>query len=300
VEQVTMALAAYEDEFTRYRRLLFSIAYRMLGTVTDAEDMVQETYLRWRRAHDEGAPTVAAPKSWLTTTITRLSIDHLRSARVRREEYVGPWLPEPILTSATDDDPAEGAALADTLSLAFLVVLERLNPIERAVFLLHDVFGYDFAEIASIVGKSAPNCRQLARRAREHVAANRPRFAPDTATRERLLGEFMRACTSGDLPGLIDILADDITVWSDGGGKIQAARKPVHGAQKVAGFLLKLAEFATLQGATYRLAEINGQPGMIALLGEATYSVMTFDIADDRIAGIAVVVNPEKLNGVSR
>ena len=160
-----MALAAYEDEFTRYRRLLFSIAYRMLGTVTDAEDMVQETYLRWRGAHDDGAPTVAAPKSWLTTTITRLAIDHLRSARVRREEYVGPRLPEPILTSGTDDDPAEGVALADTLSLAFLVVLERLNPVERAVFLLHDVFGYDFAEIAPIVGKSAPSCRQLARRA---------------------------------------------------------------------------------------------------------------------------------------
>jgi len=293
-----MALAAYEDEFTRYRRLLFSIAYRMLGTVTDAEDMVQETYLRWRGAHDDGAPTVAAPKSWLTTTITRLAIDHLRSARVRREEYVGPWLPEPILTSGTDDDPAEGVALADTLSLAFLVVLERLSPVERAVFLLHDVFGYDFAEIAPIVGKSAPNCRQLARRAREHVAANRPRFAPDPATRERLLGEFLRACASGDLPGLIDTLADDITLWSDGGGKVQAARKPIYGAEKVAAFVLRIAQISATDGATYQLTAINGQPGLVALLAGVPYSVLTLDIAAGKIAGIAVVVNPEKLRGV--
>lgn len=290
-----MALVASEDEYSRYRRLLFSIAYRMLGTVSDAEDMVQEAYLRWRRAHDDGAPTIAAPKSWLTTTITRLCIDHLRSARIRREEYVGPWLPEPILTPDTAVDPAEGVALADTLSLAFLLVLERLNPIERAVFLLHDVFGYDFAEIAPIVEKSAPNCRQLARRARDHIAANRPRFAPDPVTRERLLGEFMRACTSGDLPSLIALLSDDITAWSDGGGKVQAARKPIHGAQKVAGFLLKLAEFAALQSATYQVAEINGQLGIITLLADVPYGVMTFDVIDDRIAGIALVVNPEKL-----
>lgn len=292
-----MAMSAHEDEFTQYRRLLFSIAYRMLGAATDAEDMVQETYLRWRRAHDEGAPTVAAPKGWLTTTITRLCIDQLRSARVRREAYVGPWLPEPILTTGADD-PAEGAALADTLSLAFLTVLERLNPVERAVFLLHDVFGYDFAEIAPIVGKSAPNCRQLARRAREHVAANRPRFAPDPAERERLTGEFMRACTVGDLPGLIATLANEITLWSDGGGKVQAARKPVHGAEKVAAFLLKLVEFGSTQGATYHPTAINGQPGIVALLAGEPYSVVTLDIADGRIAGIAIVVNPEKLRGV--
>ncbi|HEY8597225.1 MAG TPA: sigma factor-like helix-turn-helix DNA-binding protein, partial [Thermomicrobiales bacterium] len=186
------------------------------------------------------------------------------------------------------------------LSLAFLVVLERLNPIERAVFLLHDVFGYDFAEIASIVGKSAPNCRQLARRAREHVAANRPRFAPDSATRERLLGEFMRACTVGDLPGLIALLSDDITVWSDGGGKVQAARKPVRGAEKVAAFMVRLAQFGAMQGASYQLATINGQPGMVALLNDGPYSALALDIADGRIAGIAIVVNPEKLQGISR
>ena len=294
-----MAMAAHGDEFTRYRRLLFSIAYRMLGTVTDAEDMVQETYLRWRRAHDDDAPIIAAPKGWLTTTITRLCIDHLRSARIRREEYVGPWLPEPILTSGIDGDPAEGAALADTLSLAFLVVLERLNPIERAIFLLHDVFGYDFAEIAPIVGKSAPNCRQLARRARDHVAANRPRFAPDPLARERLTGEFLRACTVGDLPGLIATLSAEITLWSDGGGKVQAARKPIHGATKVANFLLKLAEFGAMQGATYHLAEINGQQGVIALLTGAPYSALTLDVTDGHIVGIAIVVNPEKLKGLA-
>ena len=290
-----MALLTHEDEFTRHRRLLFSIAYRMVGTASDAEDLVQETYLRWRRATDGETPAIVAPKRWLTTTITRLAIDHLRSARIRREEYVGPWLPEPILTGDPIDDPSEGVALADTLSLAFLAVLERLNPVERAVFLLHDVFNYEFAEIAPIVGKSAPNCRQLARRARDHVAAARPRFAPTLAERERLLGEFIRACTVGDLPGLIATLATDITLWSDGGGKVLAARKPVHGAEKVALFLLKLAEFGAMQGATYQPTTINGQPGLVAHLADEPYSVLTLDIAEGQIAGIAIVVNPEKL-----
>lgn len=294
-----MALTADGDEFTTYRRLLFSIAYRMLGTATDAEDLVQEAYLRWQRAHEDGAPPLASPKGWLTATITNLCIDRLRSAQLRREEYLGPWLPEPILTD-TASDPATGAELADTLSLAFLTVLERLNPVERAVFLLHDVFSYDFAEIAPIVGKSAANCRQLGRRAREHVSAARPRFAPTPDERERLTGEFFRACTEGDLPGLIATLADDITVWSDGGGKVQAARKPVRGAEKVATFLLRLIEFGATQRATYEFAAINGQPGIVARLGDEPFSVVTLDIADGLITGIAIVVNPEKLRGISR
>src|SRR4051794_12486942 len=220
-----MVTAAQTDEFTNYRPLLFSIAYRMLGVVADAEDMVQETYLRWRRAIEGEGEAVGSPKSWLTTVITRLCIDQLRSARARREEYVGPWLPEPLLTDRAPD-PAEGAALADSLSLAFLVVLERLNPVERAIFLLHDIFGYDFAEIAPIVGKTAANCRQLARRAREHITKQRPRFAPAPAERERLTRQFIAACTSGDLPGLVATLTADITLQSDGGGKAVAARRP--------------------------------------------------------------------------
>ena len=292
-----MALWHDADEFTGYRRLLFSIAYRMLGTVSDAEDLVQEAYLRWQRAREPGAPAITAPKSWLTATITNLCIDRLRSAQARREEYVGPWLPEPLLTDEAAD-PAVGAELVDTLSLAFLTVLERLNPVERAVFLLHDVFGYDFAEIAPIVGKSAANCRQLGRRAREHVHEARPRFAPSQSERERLTGEFLRACADGDLPGLIALLSDDITVWSDGGGKVQAARKPVLGATKAATFLLRLVQFGAMEQATYELAEMNGQLGIVARVGGAPYSVVSLDIADGQIAAIAIVVNPEKLRGV--
>ena len=294
-----MVSALIAEEFLAYKRLLFSIAYRMLGTVADADDLVQETYLRWQRAHEPGAPPIAAPKGWLTATITNLCIDRLRSAQLRREEYVGPWLPEPLLTDRASD-PAEGAELADSLSLAFLSVLERLNPIERAVFLLHDVFGYDFAEIAAIVGKSAANCRQLGRRARDHVSAARPRFAPSAAERERLTGEFLRACADGDLPGLIATLTDDITLWSDGGGKVLAARKPVQGATKVATFLLHLAGYGAEQGATYQLTTINGQLGIFARIGDSPYGVITLDIAEGKIAGIAMVVNPEKLQSISR
>ncbi len=280
-------------EFTRYRALLFSIAYRMLGTVGDAEDMVQETYLRWQGAVAGDSATPAVPKAWLTTVLTRLCLDHLRSARVRREEYVGPWLPEPLLTDPAAD-PAEGAALADSLSLAFLAVLERLNPVERAVFLLHDIFGYDFAEIAPMVGKSAANCRQLAHRARAHLAAHRPRFAPAPEVRERLTRHFVAACTSGDLPGLVATLADDITLWSDGGGKVLAARRPIHGAEKVARFLLGIVQHAPT-GVDYHLAAVNGQAALVGSLGGAVYGVLALDIAEERIVGIAIVVNPDKL-----
>jgi RNA polymerase sigma-70 factor (ECF subfamily) len=294
-----MALRHDADEFTGYRRLLFAIAYRMLGTVSDAEDLVQETYLRWQRAHAPGAPAIAAPKSWLTATITNLCIDRLRSAQVRREEYVGPWLPEPMLTDASAD-PAVGAELADTLSLAFLTVLERLNPVERAIFLLHDVFGYGFAEIAPIVGKSESNCRQLGRRSREHVHAARQRFAPSPSERERLTAEFLRACSEGDLPGLIALLSDDIAVWSDGGGKVQAARKPVLGAEKAANFLLRLVQFGVVEQASYELTEVNGQPSIVARIGDAPFGVVSLDITADRIAAIAIVVNPEKLRAITR
>ncbi len=215
-------LGAEGDAIARYRPLLFSIAYRMTGSALDAEDLVQEAFLRWQGA-DRAA--VTDHKAYLTTVVTRLAIDHLRAARARREEYVGPWLPEPI---ATDGDGAvagldDQAALAESLSLAFLVLLESLTPVERAVFLLHDVFAYPFDEVARIVDKSAATCRQIAGRARRHVRERRPRFAPSPAEHADLTRRFVRACTDGDLDGLLTLLADDATAWADGGGKAPTA-----------------------------------------------------------------------------
>ncbi len=281
------------EPLDEHRTFLFAIAYRMLGTVSDAEDMVQETYLRWRRALAAG-DVIANPKGWLTTTITHRCIDQLRSARVRREEYIGPWLPEPIVTGLAAD-PAEGIALAESLSLAFLTVLERLNPVERAVFLLHDVFEYEFAEIAPIVGREPANCRQIARRARASIRRARPRFPPQPGERERLTREFMRACAVGDLPALVATLADDITVWSDGGGRIQAARKPVRGAEKAARFLLHIIADGAAHGVVFTPTTVNGQPGVLIGAADGPYGVVALDIAAGRIREIAIVINPEKL-----
>lgn len=285
------------DEVLAHRPLLFAIAYRMLGTVADAEDAVQETYLRWHRALAAGE-AIAAPKAWLSTVVTRLCIDQLRSARVQREAYVGPWLPEPLLAAA-DPEPGPGdrVALADSLATAFLVLLETLTPKERAVFLLHDVFAYDYAAIARIVDESEPYCRQLARRARDHVAARRPRFPAAPDERERLTERFLRACLDGDLPALVATLAEDVTVWSDGGGKVTAARKPVVGREKVASFLLHLMTLAPA-GTTFRQAPVNGQPGLVVYADGRPFDVVSFDVADGAIRAIYVVVNPDKLRAV--
>ena len=288
-------MAAQLDEFTRYRALLFSVAYRMIGLASDAEDLVQETFIRWQGAVVAGE-AIAAPKSWLTAVLTRLCIDHLRSARVRREEYVGPWLPEPLLTAAAPD-PADSAALTESLTLAFLVVLESLTPVERAVFLLHDVFAYDFAEVAQIVGKSEANCRQLARRARDHIAERRPRHQASPEERSRLTERFLAACLGGDLPALVATLADDIVLRADGGGKVVAARQPLHGASNVARFILGILKKAP-PGTTYRPATINNQPGFIAWVDGEPYAVLSLDIAEGRIRSIANVANPDKLGKV--
>ncbi len=245
------------------RPRLFSIAYRMLGSVMEAEDAVQEAYLRWRRA---SGGEVRSEKAYLSAVVTRLCIDRLRSARARREEYVGPWLPEP-LPDERAPDVAETVALEDSLSMAFLVLLESLTPVERAVFLLREVFGYEYAEIAGIVGKSEANCRQISRRARASVAARRPRFERSPEQGERLMREFLEACAAGDMGGLLAVLADDVTLWSDGGGKTRAARNPIHGAANVARFL-----FGTLQkaptGFAVRPARINGSPGLVGYFGD--------------------------------
>jgi len=222
------------DNFERHRSLLFSIAYRMLGSVADAEDVVQEAYLRWREV-----PTkeVRSPKSYLSAVVTRLSINRLRSARAQREKYVGPWLPEPLLSDPAEET-AGAAELDESLSMAFLVLLESLNPVERAVFLLREVFDYDYDEISRIVEKSEDNCRQIARRARQSVAARRPRFERSPEQEERLARQFFETCMNGDMEGLVEILSADVTLRSDGGGRVAAAPYPIHGPERVARFLL--------------------------------------------------------------
>ena len=279
-----------EDEFNALRPLLFSIAYRMLGSVMDAEDVVQDAYLRWQKAADA---EVESPKAYLSTVVTRLCVDHLRSARVQREDYVGPWLPEPLVVEETPD-VADTAALHESLSMAFLVLLESLTPVERAIFLLHDVFGYDFSEIAGIVGKSEANCRQLARRARGYVEARRPRFESSATQQDRLTQQFLRACATGDLPALVATLADDITLWADGGGKVRAARNPIHGADAVARFILGVLRKAP-EGLDTRVTRVNGQPGVVSYLAGQPVAVLLFDVVHERIQGLRFVVNPDKL-----
>ena len=278
------------DAVVEYRPLLFAIAYRMLGSAMDAEDVVQDAYLRWQGAADG---EVESPRAYLSTIVTRLCLDHLRSARVQREQYVGPWLPEPLL-SEQEPDVAETTALHESLSMAFLVLLESLSPLERAVFLLHDVFAYDYAEIARIVGKTEANCRQLARRARGYIQARRPRFDPSPEQQERLTRQFVHACTTGDLPALMATLADDITLWSDGGGKVAAARRPIHGADAVARFLIGVVRKAPA-GLTLGVRRVNGQPGLVTYLDGRPFGVLLLDVADGRIQALRFVVNPDKL-----
>lgn len=286
-----MAQAATFDE---YRPYLFAIAYRMLGSVMDAEDIVQETFLRWQRA-----PTteVQSPKAYLAAVTTRLCLDALRSARAKREVYIGPWLPEPLI-AAPEGGMEETAVLHESLSMAFLVLLERLTPTERAVFLLHDVFTYDFAAIAAMVGKSEANCRQLASRARREIVAHRPRFEPSPERRTQMTEQFIAACRGGDLHGLLSLLAEDITLWSDGGGKATAARNPIHGAERVAAFLLGIVSKVSLPWET-RVAPVNGQPGILVSVAGQLNSVCALDIVDGRIQAIRVVVNPDKLRALS-
>ena len=287
-----MAHAELLDEL---RPGAFAIAYRMLGSVSEAEDVVQEALLRLHRAQAEGE-RIESPRAYVSTVVTRLGIDQLRSARRRRETYVGEWLPEPLLTSE-EDDPARQAEMADSLSLAFLVLLESLSPEQRAVFLLHDVFDYPYDEVARIVGKSEANARQLAARARRRVDERRPRFEASREQRERLADRFFAAVGDGDVKALETMLAEDVVLAGDGGGKAPALARPLHGARRVARTLGTWARARhRLGGATLRRVEVNGQPGAMVLDAEdRTIAVMALDIAGDRVQGVRSVVNPEKL-----
>ena len=277
--------ALYDD----LRPLLFSVAYRMTGSVADAEDLVQEAFVRYERT---ASGQIESPKAYLSTIVTRLAIDHLRSARVRREEYVGDWLPEPLVAEEAPD-PAE---TADSLSLAFLVVLETLSPVERAVFLLREVFGYEYAEIARVVGKSEANCRQIAARARRHVDARRPRFEASREQREELADRFFAACAEGDTDALVELLARDAVVYGDGGGKAPQLARAVHGSDRAARLLAGWFELARALGAQLRRVVVNGQPGLVVQspAGEVA-SVLALDIADGQVQTVRSIVNPDKL-----
>lgn len=287
------------DVFHAYQPLLFSIAYHMLGSIMDAEDCVQEAFLRWYGASHQGErEAVRSPKSYLSTIVTRLCIDHLRSARHEREQYVGIWLPEPHVTSDETSLPSM-AERSEALSLALLRLLEQLSPVERAVFLLHHVFDYDYAEIATIVQKRADYCRQIGHRARQHLDA---RHAPSPASKEQhhtLLRQFRRACTSGDMDGLLALLTHDIVAYADSGGKAFAPRRPLHGADKVTRFLLGVGR--KLNGRhsfAARTATINGWPGMVAYLDDLPYFILALECVDGRIQEIDIVANPDKLHRV--
>ncbi len=288
------------SDFTEYRPLMFSIAYRMTGSVSDAEDIVQEAFLRLTRVVRDGT-VIASPKAYLATATTRLAISHLRSARVRRESYVGAWLPEPLLAEP-EPGPAEHAEMSDSLSMAFLVLLESLSPTERAVFLLHEVFGYGYREIAEITGKSEPNCRQILARARQHLDEGRagvkgPRFETSRQQRDEVAGRFFAAAAGGDLAGLLELLAPNVVMIGDGGGKAWAAAEPFYGAQRVARFLLGVARRGLKLGVRSAPAWVNGQPGLVSYDAEdRVVNVLVLDIADGLVQAIRSVVNPDKLH----
>jgi RNA polymerase sigma-70 factor, ECF subfamily len=280
------------DVFTDNRPLLFSVAYRLTGSVADAEDVVQDAWLRWSRVDADG---VREPKAYLVKTVTNLALTELTSARARRETYVGPWLPEPLLTSP---DSAEGVEMAESVSLAMLVVLESLSPLERAVFVLGEVFGYGQAEIGEMLDRDPAAVRQLAHRAREHVQARRPRYTTDAATQADLVARFRDACAGGDLAAMMEILAPDVTAWSDGGGKVTAARRPLYGADNVARWLFGVLAKPGTQGLEMTIATINGAPGLIGSYGGEVVGSVSLDVDDGRVVGIRATVNPDKLGGL--
>jgi RNA polymerase sigma-70 factor (TIGR02957 family) len=277
------------------RPVSFAIAYRMLGSVSEAEDVVQEVLLRVDQALQAGEQ-IASPRAYVATVTTRLAINELRSARVRRERYVGEWLPEPIITDG-DDDPARHAETADSLSLAMLVLLESLSPEQRAVLLLHDVFDYGYPEIAAIVGKSEDNVRQLATRARRHVQERRPRFQTTRGQRDELARRFFAAAEHGDLAGLEALLAHDVELTADGGGKVPALARSLRGRNRVARTLVKgLRQIARFPGVSLRPVEVNGGPGALFLDGqERLIGVVALDIAGGQIRSFKAIWNPDKL-----
>jgi RNA polymerase sigma-70 factor (ECF subfamily) len=274
------------------RDRLFRLAYRMLGRAGDAEDAVQETFLRWAAADQE---TIENPAAWLTTVCTRVCLDTLRSARWQREHYVGPWLPEPVLTAEEPDDPV---LLAESVSMAFLVVLESLSPLERVAFVLHDIFGHSYEEVAATLQRSPAAVRQLASRARRHLADRPPRFEPDASRRAAVADAFLDACLGADLDRLLELLAPEVTFVADSGGVVAAPRQPVVGAGRVARLLLGLAGQVPA-GTELRRVEVNGMPGIVAVVHHRVDTVISLDVVAGRITAVRVVRSPEKLRALA-
>ena len=286
---MTDVVALFESERAR----LHGLAYRMLGSLADADDVVQETWVRWQRIGPDGQAAIERPAAWWTTVASRIALDVLKSAQRQREQYVGPWLPEPMLT---DGDPADVAEWAESLTLGFLVVLERLAPVERAVFLLADVFGEPFSAIAQVVDRSEDACRQIASRARQRVRDARRQVAPvpGAATSDDLVQAFLAACAFQQTDDLRRILVDDVVLVSDGGRDVHAARRPVRGADRVSRFLVNVVSRITPDVAV-ELHQVNGEPGLLVRRGRQTTMVVAFEVVEERIAAVRLVLNPAKL-----
>ncbi len=285
-------------EFQAHRGLLFALAYRMLGSVADAEDVLQDAYLRFEAVPSD---TIRSPKAFLSTLVTRLCLNQLESARSRRETYVGPWLPEPIRTDRPElaAPPSERIEMLESISMAFLVLLEQLSPAERAVFLLHKVFDFAYDDIADMVEKDAATCRQIGSRAAKRIAEHRPRFRSAPDHHRRLLEQFMLAVGSGSYEGLIALLTHDVTLWADGGGQVRgAATQPLHGHDAVARFVLASTRYLP-DGAVPEIAEVNGAPAAILRVGADPLFVIAIEVRDDRIAEVRVLGNPSKLRGLT-
>lgn len=283
-------MQAYQKHpFEEHRPYLFSIAYRMLGSVSDAEDMVQEAFARTQQTQGE----VQHPRSYLSTVTTRLCMEHLRKAYVRRESYVGTWLPEPLVESVAPD-AERTTELAEGLSLAFLRLLENLSPTERAVFLLREVFDYSYDEVASVVEKTPSSCRQIARRARTHIQENRPRFSTSEEKKQHLMSRFFACCMEGDMDGLLNVLSEDAILYSDGGGKVHAARRPIYGANKIARFFFGILK-KKHEDVVIVPALINGEPGLLEYLHGEPKSAFTVVMTDEHIIELYSINNPDKI-----
>ncbi len=289
------------EVFEAQRPRLVSVAYRMLGSVAEAEDVVQEAWLRWDRTERS---EIADVRAFLVRVVTRLAIDRLRRLKARRESYVGPWLPEPLLVG---DDASHDVELAESVSMALLVVLETLSPLERAVFVLREVFGYSHAEIGDIIGRNEATVRQLARRARDHVQERRARYDADQATRQRVTEQFLAACNNGDMSALMAVLAPGVTLYADSGGFVRAPRRPILGADRVARFFLGIwntsyAEWAGIPEAPpmqIHLVQINDGPGLLGTVDGNPITALTLDVANGVIQSINLVANPAKLTGLT-
>lgn len=283
-------MAGSIEAFEQHRSELFRLAYGMLGRVAPAEDAVQEAFLRWQKVDSKN---IQSEQAYLSAVVSRICLDEIKSARNRREEYIGFDLPEPLLDSH-EATPEQHAEMSDALSMALLVVLKQMTPVQRAVFLLHEVFDYDYSSVADIIGKSESHCRKIAQRARERVEVSKPRFEPAEEEQRRLVASFMDAVRSGNISGLENMLARDAILYSDGGGKVAAARRPVSGAETIAKFMIGIQK-GVIEEVRAEVRSVNGKPGLLVYLGGRLQSVWSFLIEDGKVQNIFVVLNPEKL-----